>query len=53
MSWTVVLLLALAGFLIGGVISFWRQGRRNAAFVLGVLGVMSIAAAFLWAWDPI
>ncbi len=53
MSWTVVLLLALAGFLTGGVISFARQRRRNAAVVMGVLAVMAIAAAFLWAWEPV
>lgn len=53
MSWTVILLLALAAFLIGGVISFVRQKRRNAAIVLAILAVMAIAAAFLWAWEPV
>ena len=53
MGWTAVLLLALAAFLIGGVISFIRQKRRNAAIILGILAVMAIAAAFLWAWEPV
>ncbi len=53
MGWTAILLLALAAFLIGGVISFIGQKRRNAAIILGVLAAMAIAAAFLWAWEPI
>ena len=52
MSWTVVLLLALAAFLVGGVISFARQKRPTAAAILGVLAILSIVAAFLWAWEP-
>ena len=34
MGWTAVLLLALAAFLAGGVYSFAKQGKRNAAVIL-------------------
>ncbi|MGI9196318.1 MAG: hypothetical protein ACR2KE_02540 [Candidatus Nanopelagicales bacterium] len=53
MQWTVIALLALAGFLVGGAYSFFKQKRRNAAIVLSILAVMSVAAAFLWAWEPV
>ncbi|HET8971481.1 MAG TPA: hypothetical protein VFN19_10500 [Candidatus Nanopelagicales bacterium] len=44
-----VLLLALAGFFLGGVWSFWRGGRRGAAVVLGVAALLALAGAVAWA----
>jgi len=43
----VILLLALAGFLIGGVYSQWRTAR-TAAIVLLVLAVLAASGAVAW-----
>jgi hypothetical protein len=44
-----VLLLALAGLLVGGAVSLYRQGAsRGAVGVLGVLGVVAAAGGILW-----
>ncbi len=53
MGWTAVLLLALAAFLGGGVYSFAKQGKRNAAVILGILAVMALIGGALYAWDAI
>ena len=45
-----LLLLVLAGFLAGGVWTFWRAGNRGPAVLLAVFMLMSVAAAALWAW---
>jgi hypothetical protein len=42
----IVGLLALAGFLIGGVVSFWSRNRFGAV-VCGVLAVLALGAAVL------
>lgn len=44
-----ILLLAIAGFFIGGTYSFWRQGKRGLAVVLGLFALLSLAAAGVWA----
>lgn len=46
-----VLLLALAGFLLGGVWTFWRSGKRGPSVVLGIFALVSLVAAALWAWE--
>jgi len=51
MGWTAILLLALAAFLGGGVYSFAKQGKRNAAIILGILAVMALIGGALYAWD--
>lgn len=51
MGWTAVALLALAAFLAGGVYSFAKQGRRNAAVILGVLAAMALIGGVLYAWS--
>jgi uncharacterized membrane protein len=51
MGWTAVLLLALAGFLAGGTYSFAKQGKRNAAVILGILAVMALVGGALYAWS--
>jgi hypothetical protein len=53
MGWTAILLLALAAFLAGGVYSFAKQGKRNAAVILGILAVMALIGGALYAWDAI
>jgi hypothetical protein len=53
MGWTAVLLLALAAFLAGGVYSMAKQGKRNAAVILGILAVMALIGGALYAWDAI
>lgn len=40
-SWVAVLLFALAGFLVGGTSSLWKQSRVLA----GMLGVAALLAA--------
>jgi hypothetical protein len=50
-GWTAVLLLALAAFLAGGVYSFAKQGKRNAAVILGILAVMALVGGVLYAWS--
>lgn len=46
--WVGLLLLALAGFLTGGVVSMWRTDHRAASVVLGVFALCCLAAAVLW-----
>ena len=43
----VILLLALAGFLIGGVFSAWKSARV-AAIVLLVMAVLAAGGAIAW-----
>jgi hypothetical protein len=43
----VILLLALAGFLIGGVYSMWKTARV-AAIVLAVLAALAVGGAVAW-----
>ncbi|MHC1557348.1 hypothetical protein ACR9E3_00235 [Actinomycetospora sp. C-140] len=42
----IVGLLAVAGFLVGGVVSFWSR-NRVAAVVLAVLAVLALGGAVL------
>ncbi|GGK52015.1 hypothetical protein [Nocardia camponoti] len=42
-----VLLFALAGFLIGGAIAFWKT-NRPASGALGVAAILAVAGALLW-----
>jgi len=44
----VVVLLALAGFLIGGAFTTWRNNARTLAVILGVCAALSVAGAVLW-----
>jgi len=50
-SWVPLLLLVLAGFLIGGVISFARTRRWFAVAALGIAAVLSLIGAVAW-WSP-
>ncbi|GGP49201.1 hypothetical protein [Saccharothrix coeruleofusca] len=46
-EYVVIGLLALAGFLIGGVYSTWRTAR-GLSVVLGVLTLLAIGGAIAW-----
>lgn len=46
-SWIGVLLLGLAGFLLGGVVSLWRSSR-GLAVVLGLCAVLAGAGGLAW-----
>ncbi len=47
MSWVGLLLLAVAGFLLGGVISAWRRSR-SLAVVLGIGTALAIVSGVAW-----
>ncbi len=44
---TVLILFALAGFLLGGVYSTWKTARK-LAIALAVLAVLAIAGGIAW-----
>jgi hypothetical protein len=46
-SWVGLLLLAVAGFLLGGVVSAWRRSR-SPAVVLGIGTALAIASGITW-----
>ncbi len=46
-SWIAVALLALAGFLLGGVVSTWRSSRPMA-MVLGLCAALAAAGGVAW-----
>lgn len=46
-SWIGVALLALAGFLLGGVVSTWRNSRLLAG-ALGIAAVLAAAGGVAW-----
>lgn len=46
-EWVAIGLLALAGFLIGGVYSTWKTARVMAT-VLAVFAVLSLGGAIAW-----
>ena len=43
-----VLLLALAGFLAGGVVTTWRAGNRGSALVLAAAAGLATGGAVAW-----
>ena len=47
MTWISVLMLALAGFLLGGMITIWRTSRPLAG-VLAIGAALAIAAGIAW-----
>lgn len=50
-SWVPFLMLVLAGFFAGGVISFAKTKRWPLVAVLAVAAVLSVVAAIVW-WEP-
>jgi cell shape-determining protein MreD len=47
-TWQPLLLLGLAGFLVGGVVAAYRNGARITAAVLAVLALALAAGGVLW-----
>ncbi|HXT45482.1 MAG TPA: hypothetical protein VN748_15420 [Pseudonocardiaceae bacterium] len=47
MTWVGLVLLAVAGFLLGGVASVWRTSRLLAG-TLGVAAALATAAGIAW-----
>ncbi len=47
-NWTAVAMAFVALFLVGGIVSFLKQGLKVGALVLGVLAAMATTAAVLW-----
>ncbi len=48
MNWWPLVLLAFAGFLIGGVVSLWRNDARIGAGVLGLFAAGCVVGGVLW-----
>jgi hypothetical protein len=46
-NWFALVLFAIGGLLVGGVVSLWNTARVGAV-ICGVLAVMSIAGGVLW-----
>ncbi|MGH3906168.1 MAG: hypothetical protein ACRDTE_18595 [Pseudonocardiaceae bacterium] len=46
-TWVAVLLLALAGFLLGGTVSTWRTSRAMAV-VLGLCAALAATGGIAW-----
>jgi hypothetical protein len=51
-NWYTVVMLGLAGFLIGGVISFARQRNWVGTAIMGVGAVLAGAGVVLWWGAP-
>jgi hypothetical protein len=47
-NWSAMAMVFVGLFLIGGVVSFVKQGIKVGAVLLGVLAVMAITAGVLW-----
>ena len=43
-----IALIAVGGFLIGGVMSLWRNDSRIGAGICGLLALMAIGGGVLW-----
>ncbi|MDR7300525.1 hypothetical protein [Haloactinomyces albus] len=44
-----IILLAVAGFLVGGVYAIWKTAKLFA-LLLAVLAVLAAAGGLLWLW---
>ncbi|MFC4059920.1 hypothetical protein ACFOWE_16565 [Planomonospora corallina] len=47
-NWTAIAMAFAALFLVGGVVSFLKQGIKVGALVLAGLAALAITAAVLW-----
>ncbi|MBB3661176.1 hypothetical protein FB384_000080 [Prauserella sediminis] len=47
-QWVPLLLLGVAGFLVGGVYSTWRNGSRVLAGFFGLAALVAIGGAVAW-----
>lgn len=48
MNWFAYVLIILGGFLVGGVISLWRNDSRVASVVMCVFALGCVAGGVLW-----
>ncbi|MFF5204570.1 hypothetical protein [Streptosporangium sp. NPDC000396] len=47
-NWTAVAMAFVALFMVGGVISFIKQGLKKGALLLAALAALATTAAVLW-----
>ncbi|ACZ85866.1 hypothetical protein [Streptosporangium roseum] len=47
-NWTAVAMAFIALFLVGGIVSFIKQGLKVGAVLLAVLAALATTAAVLW-----
>ncbi|MCG5212449.1 hypothetical protein [Streptosporangium sp. KLBMP 9127] len=47
-NWTAAVMVFVGLFMIGGVVSFFKQGLKVFAGVLGVAAALAITAGVLW-----
>jgi hypothetical protein len=47
-NWSAGAMLFIALFLVGGVVSFLKQGIKIGAAVLGLAAVLAVTAGVLW-----
>ncbi|KID30512.1 hypothetical protein [Prauserella rugosa] len=47
-EWVAILLLGVAGFLVGGVYSTWRNDSRGLAVGFGIAALVAIGGAVAW-----
>jgi len=47
-TWLPIVLLLVAGFLVGGVVSLWRTDHRIASVLAGLVAAGCLAGAVLW-----
>ncbi|WP_326821484.1 hypothetical protein OHA77_06935 [Streptosporangium sp. NBC_01639] len=47
-NWSATAMAFIALFLVGGIVSFFKQGLKKGALLLAVLAVMATTAAVLW-----
>ncbi|MBG0829553.1 hypothetical protein HS041_17440 [Planomonospora sp. ID67723] len=47
-NWTAIAMAFVALFLVGGIVSFLKQGLKKGAVLLGALAALATTAAVLW-----
>jgi hypothetical protein len=47
-NWAATAMAFIALFLVGGIFSFFKQGLKKGAILLGALAALAITAAVLW-----
>jgi hypothetical protein len=47
-NWTAVAMAFIALFLVGGIVSFYKQGLKVGALLLAALAALATTAAVLW-----
>ena len=48
MNWFAYVLIIIGGFLVGGVVSLWRNDSRFGAGLMALFAVMCVAGGVLW-----